>query len=276
MSGATATAGAMPAGERSSGVPLRLQIPELARRSIVRTMRQPAQIVPATLFPLILLSINAAGLDAATEIPGFPTDSYITFALAFAFLQAGVFAVIGTGQNLAEDNVSGFFNRMQLTPIRPAALVAGQLAGTLALGLFQAATYIAVGLAAGAHIEAGLPGALVMIALATVITLAFGSIGLVAGMRASSPENVQGLFPLVFVFLFLSSMALPRDLIQQDWFRTIATYNPVSYMIEGLRSLLITGWDVEALALGFGCAIAILAVGLTVASISLRERMART
>ena len=255
---------------------LAIQIKELARRSIVRTLRQPAAIIPATLFPLILLAINSAGLDSATSIPGFPTDNYLTFALAFAFLQAGAFAVIGTGQNLAEDHVSGFFNRMQLTPIKPAALVAGQLAGTLALGLFQAATYIAVGLVAGGHIEAGIPGALVLIALATLITLAFGSIGLIAGMRASSPENVQGMFPLVFVFLFMSSMALPRDLIQTDWFQMIATYNPVSYMIEGIRSLLITGWDAEALALGFGCATAILAVALTVASLSLRERMGRT
>jgi ABC-2 type transport system permease protein len=256
--------------------PLRVQVRELARRSIVRTLRQPAMIVPATTFPLILLAINSAGLDSATTIPGFPTDSYLTFALAFAFLQAGVFAVIGTGQNLAEDQVSGFWNRMQLTPIRAPALVAGQLAGTLALGLFQAATYITVGLAAGGHIQAGIPGALVLIALATLITLAFGSIGLIAGMRASSPENVQGLFPVVFVFLFMSSMAMPRNLIETDWFRTIATYNPVSYMIEGIRSLLIFGWDAEALALGFGCAIAILAVALTIASLSLKGRMVRT
>jgi ABC-2 type transport system permease protein len=256
--------------------PLLGQIKELARRSVMRTMRQPAQIVPATTFPLILLAINSAGLDSATNIPGFPTDSYLTFALAFAFLQGAVFAVIGTGQNLAEDQVNGFFSRMQLTPIRPAALVAGQLAGTLALGLFQATTYIAVGLIAGGSIQAGIPGALVLIALATLITLAFGSIGLIAGMRASTPENVQGLFPLVFVFLFMSSMALPRDLIQTDWFQTVATYNPVSYMVEGIRSLLITGWDAEALALGFGFATAILLIALTVATTSIKSRMVRT
>ncbi len=261
---------------QAAGPPLRTQIKELARRSVVRTMRQPAMIVPATLFPLILLAINSAGLQSATNLPGFPTDSYLTFALAFAFLQAGVFAVIGTGQNLAEDKESGFFNRMQLTPVRAPALLAGQLAGTLALGLFQAATYITVGLVAGGHIAAGIPGALVLIALATVITLAFGSIGLYVGMRASSPESVQSLFPLIFVFLFMSSMSLPRDLIQTDWFRTVATYNPVSYMIEGLRSLLITGWDLEALALGFGCATAILVIGLTAASFALKERMVRT
>ena len=68
---------------------------------------------------------------------------------------------------------------------------------------------------------------------------------------------MQGFFPLFFVLLFLSSMSLPRPLIEQDWFRTIATYNPVSYLIEGIRSFIITGWDGEALALGFGVAIAI-------------------
>jgi ABC-2 type transport system permease protein len=253
-----------------------VQVPELARRSIMRTVRQPAAIIPATTFPLILLAINAVGLDAATSLPGFPTDSYVTFALAFAFIQAGVFAVIGTGQNLAEDNQGGFFNRMQLTPIHPAALVAGQLAGTLVLGLFQAATYIAVGLVAGAQIEAGFGGAVVMVLLSIAISLAFGSIGLAVGMRVDAPEKVQSLFPLIFVFLFLSSMSLPRNLIETDWFRTVATYNPVSYMIEGLRSLLITGWDGEALALGFGCALAILAVGLTFASLGLKERLVRT
>ena len=255
---------------------LRVQVPELARRSMMRTVRQPAAIIPATTFPLILLAINSVGLRSATSLPGFPTDSYVTFALAYAFIQAGVFAVIGTGQSLAEDNQDGFFNRLQLTPIHPAALVAGQLAGTLALGLFQASTYIAVGLLAGAQIEAGLAGALVMVALSIVISLAFGSVGLAVGMRSSTPESVQSLFPLIFVFLFLSSMSLPRNLIETDWFRTVATYNPVSYMVEGLRSLLISGWDPEALALGFGCALGILALGLTFASFGLKERMVRT
>jgi ABC-2 type transport system permease protein len=116
----------------------------------------------------------------------------------------------------------------------------------------------------------------VMVALVIAISLAFGSVGLAVGMRVDAPEKVQSLFPLIFVFLFMSSMSLPRNLIQTDWFREVATYNPVSYMVEGLRSLLITGWDGEALALGFGCALGILAIGLTFASLGLKERMVRT
>ena len=84
------------------------------------------------------------------------------------------------------------------------------------------------------------------------------------------------IFPLFFVLLFLSSMSLPRNLIEQDWFRTIATYNPISYLIEGMRSLIITGWDGEALALGFGIAAIVAVIGVAGAAGALRSRLVRT
>ena len=102
-----------------------------------------------------------------------------------------------------------------------------------------------------------------------MVSLAFGSVGLAIGLRSGSPESVQSIFPLIFVFLFMSSMSIPRNLMDTDWFRTVATYNPVSYMVEGLRSLLVTGWDPEALALGFACAIVVLVIGLAISSSSL-------
>ncbi len=126
------------------------------------------------------------------------------------------------------------------------------------------------------RLESGPAGAVVLLALALVIVIAFAALGAFIGLRSGSGEAVQGMFPLFFVLLFLSSMSLPRPLIEQDWFQTIATYNPVSYMVEGLRSLLITGWDAEALALGFAIAIGLSIVGLTLSSLSLRTRLART
>jgi ABC-2 type transport system permease protein len=242
----------------------------------VRTLRQPAQVVPTITFPLFLLAINAGGLDAATDIPGFPTDSYLTFALAVPFIQSGIFAVSNGGADLARDIETGFLDRLALTPMSGVALVTGQLAGVVALGLLNAVVYLGVGLAAGATLEAGLAGALVLLVLSLVIVFAFGCVGVYAAFRFGNGEAVQGLFPLLFVFLFLSSMALPRDLIEQDWFRTIATYNPVSYLIEGVRSLFIVGFDGQALALAFGCGTAIGAVFLALAVGRLRTRLVRT
>jgi ABC-2 type transport system permease protein len=253
-----------------------VQVGMLARRSIVRTLRQPAMVIPSLVFPLILLSINAGGLESVTRLPGFPTDHYVEFALAIPFVQGALFAANSAGTNVAGDIETGFLNRLSLTPLRRAALLLGQLAGILALGLVQAVTFVVVGLIAGAGIEAGLTGAVVIVALSLVISMAFGSIGAFVALRSGSGEAVQGIFPLLFASLFLSSMALPRDLIETDWFRTVADWNPVSYMLEGIRSLVITGWDGEALALGFACAGGVALVAMAAASSALRTRMVRT
>jgi ABC-2 type transport system permease protein len=239
-------------------------------------MRQPIVIVPPLVFPLFLLAINASGLSAATNIPDFPTNSYLAFALAFPFIQGSIFATNTAGANIAEDIGDGFFNRLALTPMSGPSLLAGQLTGVLLIGTLQAVAFLAAGLAAGASIESGVLGALVLFLLSLTIAAAFGAIGLFAGLRTGSSEAVQGLFPLMFILLFLSSASLPRDLISSDWFRTVATINPVSYLIEGLRSLIITGWDPEALALGFGIAAAIFVIGLWAATHALRDRLVRT
>jgi ABC-2 type transport system permease protein len=116
---------------------------------------------------------------------------------------------------------------------------------------------------------------LVIFALSFLMTLGFGAIGSAAALRTGSGEAVQGLFPLFFVLLFLSSMSLPRNLLT-GWFHDVATWNPVSYLVEAIRSLLITGWDGEALALGFAVSIGLITLGTVLASLALRTRLVRT
>jgi ABC-2 type transport system permease protein len=249
---------------------------EMARRSVLQTLRQPAMVIPPILFPLILMAVNVGGLDAATHLPGFPTDNYLDFAIAFPFIQGSLFASINAGSSLARDVETGFLKRLALTPMQRAALLLGNLAGVMTVALFSGLIYLAAGFIAGLHFEAGIGGVLVLIVLALLIALAFAALGAFVGLRTGSGESVQGVFPLLFVLVFLSSNALPRELIEQDWFRTIATVNPVSYLFEGLRSLVIFGWDAEALALGFGCAAAIALVSVLGASSALRTRLVRT
>jgi len=252
------------------------QVLEMARRSVLQTLRQPALVVPPIVFPLVLLAVNAGGLDAATAIPGFPTDAYLDFALAIPFIQNAVFASINAGSSLARDVETGFLKRLALTPMQRAALLVGHLAGVMVVALVSAVLYVVVGLIAGVHYRAGPAGVAVLVVLAMLISLAFAALGAFVGLRTGTGEAVQGFFPLFFVALFLSSMSLPRDLIEQEWFRTIATYNPVSYLIEGVRSLVIFGWDGEALALGFGFAALFAALGIAGAASALRTRLVRT
>jgi ABC-2 type transport system permease protein len=249
---------------------------ELARRSVLQTLRQPALVITPIVFPLILMAVNVGGLKAATNLPGFPADSYLDFAIAFPFIQGSLFASINAGSALARDVETGFLKRLALTPMQRAALLLGNLAGVMTVALLSAIVYLIAGFAAGLHFEAGAAGVLVMLVLGLLIALAFASLGALIGLRTGSGEAVQGVFPLFFVLVFLSASSLPRDLIEHGWFRAIATINPVSYLFEGLRSLVIFGWDGEALALGFGIALAIAALGVVGASAALRTRLVRT
>jgi ABC-2 type transport system permease protein len=251
------------------------QVGLLARRSVVRTIRQPANVFFPLLFPMLLLAVNSGGLKAETNLPGFPTDSFVAFALAVPFIQGALFATMNAGTDLARDIQTGFLSRLSLTPMRRLAVLAGQLGGVVIMGLVQAVVYLSVGLAVGVRPATGVLGVLTLLAFSVVVALGFGALGAFAALRTGSGEAVQGLFPAFFVFLFISSMNIPRNLIEVTWFRDLATANPVSYLIECVRGLIITGWDGQALALGFGIAAAITVVSLAVASWALKVRMAR-
>jgi ABC-2 type transport system permease protein len=242
---------------------------------VVRTARQPANVVSPLLFPMLLLAVNAGGLKAETKLPGFPTNSFVAFALAVPFIQGALFATMNAGTDLARDIQTGFLNRLTLTPMRRIAVLAGQLGGVITLGLVQAVVYLSVGLLIGVHIESGPLGIVVLLVFAVFVALAFGALGAFAALRTGSGEAVQGLFPAFFVFLFISSMNIPRNLMEITWFRDVATANPVSYLLECVRSLIITGWDGEALGLGFGIAAGIAVVSFALASWALKVRMAR-
>jgi ABC-2 type transport system permease protein len=256
-------------------VTLARQIALISRRSVLRTLRQPGVIIPPLTFPLMLMAVNSSGLRAATHLRGFPTHSFLAFFLPFSFMQGAVFAAMIAGTEFARDIDTGFLNRLALTPVKGSALLLGQIGGAVGLGAIQALLYLTVGLTAGVHIDAGVGGAILILVLALLVATGFGTLGLWIALRTGSGEGVQSQFPIFFLLL-LSSMNLPRNLIEVAWFRDVATVNPVSYLIEALRSLVITGWDAQALLLGFGVVFALIAASLTLASRQLSVRMART
>lgn len=245
---------------------LSVQVSKLARRSIAGTLRQPILFVPGLVFPLFMLWVLSGAGDAVTEIPGFPTDSYVAFILGSMMVQVAASATTGAGSALGGDLESGFFSRLVLTPMRGSAVIAAQLAGVALIGTLQAILLLTVGIALGASVETGVAGVAVILLLSLLMIFAFGSIGLMIAVKTGSAEQVHGLFSVNLALIFMSSMTMPRNLMDEEWFKTIATYNPLSYMIEAPRSLLIEGWNAEALAMGGGITAVILIVSLTLAS----------
>jgi ABC-2 type transport system permease protein len=233
-------------------------------------------VVFPLIFPMLLLAVNTGGLKAETKLPGFPTNSFLAFALAVPFVQGALLATVNANVEFARDIQTGFLNRLALTPVRGFVLLVGQLGGLLTIALVQAVFYLAVGLAFGVRLETGVAGAALLLALEAVIALAFASFGCWAALRTGSTEAVQGLFPVFFVFLFLSSMNIPRHLIETTWFRWVATANPVSYLIEAVRSLVIQRWRWETIGLGFTVATGLCLIGFALATHALIGRLERT
>jgi ABC-2 type transport system permease protein len=253
-----------------------LQAATLGRRAVVRTVRQPANIVFPLIFPMLLFAVNSGGLKAETRLPGFPTNSFLAFALAVPFVQGALLATVNANVEFARDIQTGFLNRLALTPVRGIVLLLGQLGGLLTIALVQAVFYLAVGLAFGVRLQSGVGGGLLLLVLEAVIALAFASFGCWAALRTGSTEAVQGLFPVFFVFLFLSSMNIPRNLIETTWFRWVTTINPVSYLVEAVRALVIYDWRWETIGLGFAVAGGMSIIGFALATHALIQRMART
>ena len=248
-------------------------IAALGRRSIRQTFRRPQLMAPIIIFPSLLLAVQTGGASSAVNLPQFPeVNGFLDFMLAGAMIQSCLLAGNAGGIALAVDIEMGFTDRLLAAPISRFAIVLGRLAGTAALGAFAAVFYVAIGLIFGVQIEEGVPGVLLMILFVTLASVAFGGIGAAIALRSGSASVVQGMFPLVFVILFLSSAFFPASLMLEPA-ATIAEYNPVSFIVEGVRdpvafALTADGaWKAFASIVGIGC----LSLGLS--SLALRHRL---
>lgn len=245
----------------------------LGARSIRQTFRRPQLISPIVVFPTLLLAVQTGGAGAGVELPGFPpVQSFLQFMLAGAMMQSMMLAGNSGGIAFAVDIEMGFTDRLFAAPIPRFAIVLGRLAGTAALGLFAAVWFLVIGLVFGAEIEGGVPGALLAMALVTASALAVGGIGAAIALRSGSASVVQGLFPLVLVVLFLSSAFFPQELMIEPA-KTIAEYNPLSFIVEGVREPIISGIDATETLEAVAAILGIVVLGLVLSARALRHRL---
>jgi ABC-2 type transport system permease protein len=219
------------------------------------------------------LAIFVGGAGRGVDLSGFPhVNGFLDFALAGAMIQSTLLAGNSGGIALAVDIEMGFTDRLLAAPIPRYAIVLGRLAGTAALGAISAIWFIAVGLIFGVQIEQGIPGALVMVAFVTLAAVAFGGIGAAVALRTGRASVVQGLFPLVFVILFLSSAFFPANLMLEPA-ATVAEYNPLSFIVDGVRDLVISSLSLEAFAKALGSIVLLCMIGVALSALALRRRL---
>jgi ABC-2 type transport system permease protein len=246
----------------------------LARRGVAGTLRTPQALVPALFFPLVLLSIFTASFaDAPGTIPGFPpVRGFLDFALSGAILQGILIGGTTAGAAFALDIEGGFFDRLVASPVSRTAILAGRLAGGVAVAMAQTVLFVVIGVAFGARIEGGAAGVAVLLLLALLLAIAMSGLGIVLALRSGSAEAVQGTFPLFFALMFFSSAFFPRETMT-GWFKAVADANPISYLVEGMRQQIIEGVDTRVTAIGVAVAAGLAAVALAACHVAFRARL---
>jgi ABC-2 type transport system permease protein len=249
------------------------QTAALARRALVGTLRQPSVWFPGFFFPLMIAAVNSAALGDTTRLPGFPdVDSFLQFLLPATLIQGVLFGGIVAGSDMALDVQDGFFERLVASPVRRTSILLGRMAGAAVLGGIQALVFIGVFMLFGAHVDGGIPAILTLVLLGIVLAVAVGSWAAGIGLRTGSAEAVQNSFPLVFILLFISSAFFPTDLMT-GVYQAIAELNPLSWMINAARDLVIDEFTWRAALQALGIASALLVLSSTVAVRQLQRRL---
>lgn len=245
----------------------------LARRALRNNLRRPQFLAPLVLFPSLFLAVNVGGLSQTTTLPGFPAvDGFLDFQLAGAITQSLLLGGVSTGIASALEIEMGFFDRLVAAPIPREAIVLGRLLAAGVVAAVQVTYFLVLGLVFGASIAGGILGVLAVYAIGIVAGIGFGAIGQALALRARSAATVQGIFPLVFVVLFISSAFFPRDLLASPA-DAIARYNPLSYVADGMRQPIIDGVHATQTLEGLGAALGIALGAGALSVLALRGRL---
>lgn len=244
----------------------------LARRGLRQALRRPQFIAPLVVFPSLMLAANTGGASHATELPGFPrVHGFLDFELAGSMMQSTMLAGVSGGIALALDFEIGFTDRLFAAPISRYAIVAGRVMATAVMGLFTGVWFVAGGLIFGAHIEGGVPGALVILVLSSLSAAAFGWLAAALAIGAAKASVVQGIFPIVFVILFLSTAFFPKGLLLEPA-KTIARLNPLSLIADGIRGVIIGSLDAGDVGKALAGIAMVGVVGIVLTTVTLRRR----
>ncbi len=242
----------------------------VAGRALRQIPREPFSVLPAVFVPAFFYTTNLGALEnVAHGAPGF---SYKAFLIPMAI----AFAVTGMSRapTLVTDIQSGYFDRLCMTPIRRLSLLLGLMAADVVLIVALCIPVLAIGFAIGVRFATGVPGILVFIGFSALWGLVFTGFPYAIALKTGSPAAVSASFVLFFPLFFLSDAVIPKAALT-GWFSTIATYNPITYLLAALRSLIDTGWQAGELAEGFAALAGIGLVSMTLALVALRNRLNR-
>ena len=248
---------------------------QLSHRSILGMIRQPQSWAPSLFFPLLLAAVYSSQFSKAVNLPDFPYAdiSFLDFILPACVIQGVLFGSTNSATDLAGDIENSFMDRLLSSPVsRPSILIA-RLASAFAYGLVQATILISIFFLFGANLAGGLVSAIALMFITSYLAMAVGSFLIAVALKTGSQEVVNSLFPLMFVFIFVSSAFFPVELMD-GWYGAIAKWNPLTWVIDWTRALTVEGFSWSNLAKAVGIVSVIATAGVTTATSQLKRRLA--
>jgi ABC-2 type transport system permease protein len=247
----------------------------LGRRALSVQFRRAQLLMPTFVLPLVLLAVIASGTAAGQGLRGFPdVSSYLSFVIAGTVLQGTILVGLSTGISLASDIEFGFFDRLLAAPVHRSSLVIGRLIGTMVLALMQATLFLFVAFVFGARYDGGVLGVAGAIVLASITAVGMGGISAAIALRTGSLSLLQSLFPFMFVMLFTAPAFFPQNLLT-PFLHDVSAFNPLTYVVEGLRALLGGDSGLGSPWAGFAAACGLVVATTGLATLALKERLRR-
>jgi len=258
--------------DRDAAVQARV-VAALAARALRSQFRRAQFLLPAFLLPLLLLAVIASGTSAARHLPGFPsTGAYVGFVVGGTLVQGALLAGLTAGVALAADIEGGFFDRLLTAPVQRVSIVLGRISASIALGVIQASLFLAVAFVFGARYQGGIAGVAFAICIAAIAAGGMAGLASAIALRTGSLSLLQNLFPIVFVFLFTAPAFFPRALLGPT-LRHIAVFNPLTYVVEGIRGALHASAALGDPWQGLVAATGLLLVTTTLSVLAMRGRL---
>ncbi len=249
-----------------------LDVYQLTLRSLREVVRQPAFEVQNYFIPLFFFAVTVGALGNVSA-RAFGVENYQAFQMPVAILQGAAGGASFSALAMVTDIERGYFDKLLLTPTPRISLVLGRLFGDGIRVVIITAVILIVGALFGTGMEAGVAGYVAILVLAGLFGLAYAGFGLAIALRTGSPQAAQAGFLIFFPLLFLSPAFAPKEFFS-PWLEFLATINPVTYILEGMRALIVVGWDWEKIGAALLAIAVLAAINMPLALLALRHRTA--
>jgi ABC-2 type transport system permease protein len=239
----------------------------LSIRSIKQIWRPLLALIPSLFIPIFFFLVNSASLSAFSKVKGFPDVPYRDFIAPVALFTAVFFSCGNAGIELAQDISNGYFKKLLIMPISRLTIILGRLTEVAVQAVMQGLIVMVLLLLVGVRIRTGVTGALAIFVILIVFAMGWSCLSMITALRTQNMRLVQSMFVIVFPFLYITTSQAPLNLLPSP-FRQLASINPVTYIIEGVRALVLYDWGSAAIWQGFlvACAFFVVMVSLTLAS----------